>query len=1074
MMQTAWLFPLLLSTTCYALLPPSSPHTTKSSVTLSSFSSWNPNEILLSPLPPPRTSPLLFAVSSATEDPTIISPTNDEDNAPTNNLQGEITLHLNEAVTAQSQQDVTSQRNAVENASQTLMQWVELSKGVKSSMPGAEVFQSVIQGYLSLPSSIRIAQQQQEENESIQECITDNYEEELAEKNQIKSLLGKRTIKGQQQQHQQQQQGGDNTNSSPPHLATRILDVMESYYEPTPEVYDAIIASFGKCALEYLAQIPSLITESNHNDKEDIGVGGEDDDAIEQTKGDMATIDDNDDDEQSNQYSLYYSQAWKSAKAALQLLNRSEDLYHETGKQSNRLPSASSYATVMDVYKALAVNSAHVLLLVDSKKKSRDEALNVWKNLRQRRLEMYRLNDSGATGEGGRRSRYNILPGGVTKSVEDTFGYAYNLLCESSPSYAKESSELSRLMENEQKIGTYHFNQLIFDLAQYPQSFSGLLAQDLLEFMVARVASTPKKERENNPNVPKPTVETINGVLKAWMVTPNYHDAVARRVESVLAKLAGWQSDGTLWGVTPDTVSYNTCINCWKQSGIPGAAERATEILVLMEDDSTNIAPDAISYCSCMSAWAECAATNPRAGANAEAILTRMHSRGKENDDAPKPTTRCFNAVLLAYANGKQKGGGKRALELLRFMESLHSEGYVDCQPDSYTFNIVMKALTNSKETGAAQKANQLLRRMERSNDKGSTLQPDIFSYNIVLDAFSRIGDAESAEKLLQQMYDRSERGSIAKPNAHSYTAVLTAWARNGDGKAVATTRAEELFNNFERKYAAGETDVQADTTVYNALINVWAKSGERKALYRVTQILSTMEELGLQGGDESVAPNSRTYCAVLDCIARSRNFKAYNKALEVIKRMEDFYSEGHESVRPCARAYSIVISTIARSRKRDKAVKAQEMLRRMESEYVKGNVAARPTVYCYNGVLNAAAFTSGDERDQEEAFRVACLTFDELRISEYLQPTHVSYGTFLKSIRKLMPDSEIREKLVTSVFRRCCKEGLVGEMVLREMKALSSPDFYQSLMTGYDTKLGIPPKSFSANVVERDYDWRE
>jgi pentatricopeptide repeat protein len=815
---------------------------------------------------------------------------------------------------------------------------------------------------------------------------------------------------------------------------------------------------------------------------------------------------------------MYYSQAWKSAKAALQLLNRSEDLYHETTSYttgnnvvSDRLlPSVSSYVTVMDVYKALAVRSdSSAELLIDDSKKNRDEALNVWKNLRQRRLEMYRLNNNndgsgGGSGGGnnndsaktttGNNSIFHILPHDIVKtgSVKDTFDYAYNLLRESSTTYPttaeeEESSKLLMNVEDDNKIGTYHFNQLIFDLAKYPQPFSGLLAQDLLEYMVYMVSSSSSsstrfnKSHDNNnnnnnnnnkPNVPKPNVETINGVLKAWMVTPNYPDAVARRVESVLAKLAGWQSDGTLWGVIPDTVSYNTCINCWKESGIPGSAERATEILALMEDQSTNVAPDAISYCSCMSAWAECAATtNPKAaGANAEAILTRMHNRAKENEDAPKPTTRCVNAVLLAYANGKQKGGGKRALELLRFLESLHSQGYPDCQPDSYTFNIVMKALANCKEAGAAEKASQLLRRMEQSYDKGGTLQPDIFSYNIVLDAFSRVGDAESAEKLLEQMYERSERGSIAKPNAHSYTAVLTAWARNGNEKA--TARAEELFNNFERKYAAGETDVQADTSCYNALINVWAKSGERKALYRVTQILSTMEELGLQGGDESVAPNSRTYCAVLDCLARSRNFKAYNEALEVIQRMEDFHLEGYESVRPCARAYSIVISTIARSRRKDKAVKAQEMLRRMESEYVKGNVAARPTVYSYNGVLNAAAFTSGDERDQEEAFRVACLTFDELRMSEYLQPSHVSYGTFLKAIRKLMPDSEIREKLVTSVFRRCCKEGLVGDMVLREMKALSSPDFYQSLLEGYGTKLGIPPKSFSANVIERDYEW--
>ena len=956
----------------------------------------------------------------------------------------------------------------MDNAERLLNQWVELSKAksvddgdsttnnnvTPLSVPGADVFHSVIQGFLSLPSSITIVAQQQQsltnkEEEGGGESKTNDAQEELTDFQ--RSFFG---IKKKNGAAAAVVVGGlvAATTNSPQHLATRVLDLMESYHEPTPELYDAVIASHGQCALEYLAQIP-IVADGGDADQNEV-------------QGEIIM-----DAQQSKQYSLYYSQAWKSAKAALQLLNRSEDLYIETGKASDRLPGVSSYATVMDVYKALAVNSAE--FLVDSKKKnSRDEAMNVWKNLRQRRLEMYRLDDLGAKDDMNRapgNNKFNILPRDVTESVEDTFDYAYNLLRESSASYAEESE----LLMNVDKIGTFHFNQLIFDLAKYPHTFSGLLAQDLLEFMVSMVSSSSRPSNDNNPNVPKPNVETINGVLKAWMVTPNYHDAVARRVESVLAKLAGWQSDGTLRGVNTDTVSYNTCINCWKQSGVPGAAERATEILALMEDKSTNVAPDAISYCSCISVWAECAATNPRAGANAEAILTRMHSRGKENQDAPKPTTRCFNAVLLAYANGKQKGGGKRALELLRFMESLHSEGYEDCQPDSYTFNIVMKALVNSKEAGAAEKASQLLRRMEQSYNKGSPLQPDIFSYNIVLDAFSRIGDSESAEKLLEQMYDRSERGSIAKPNAHSYTAVLTAWAKNGDGKAIATTRAEELFNDFDRKYAAGETDVQADTSVFNALINVWAKSGERKALYRVTQILSTMEELGLQGGDEIVAPNSRTYCAVLDCMARSRNFKAYNKALEVIQRMEDFHSEGYESVRPCARAYSIVISTIARSRKRDKAVKAQEMLRRMESEYVKGNVVARPTVYSYNAVLNAAAFTSGDERDQEEAFRVACLTFDELRMSEYLQPTHVSYGTFLKAIRKLMPDSEMREKLVTSVFRRCCKEGLVGDMVLREMKALSSPDFYQSLLEGYGTKLGIPPKSFSANVVERDYEWR-
>jgi hypothetical protein len=128
---------------------------------------------------------------------------------------------------------------------------------------------------------------------------------------------------------------------------------------------------------------------------------------------------------------------------------------------------------------------------------------------------------------------------------------------------------------------------------------------------------------------------------------------------------------------------------------------------------------------------------------------------------------------------------------------------------------------------------------------------------------------------------------------------------------------------------------------------------------------------------------------------------------------VEDFYAEGYDSVRPCVRAYSIVLSIIARSKRKDKAVKAQELLHRMESEHRNGNTSCRPNVYSYNAVLNAAAFSGRDEREQEDAFRVACSTFDELRMSDYLEPSDISYGTFLKAIKHLMPESEVRANLV-------------------------------------------------------------
>ena len=141
-----------------------------------------------------------------------------------------------------------------------------------------------------------------------------------------------------------------------------------------------------------------------------------------------------------------------------------------------------------------------------------------------------------------------------------------------------------------------------------------------------------------------------------------------------------------------------------------------------------------------------------------------------------------------------------------------------------------------------------------------------------------------------------------------------------------------------------------------------------------------------------------------------------------------------------------------------------------MESEYRNGNASCRPNVYSYNAVLNAAAFSTRDSKDQEEAFKVACLTFDELRMSDYLKPTHVSYGTFLKAIKKMMPESEVRDDLAKGLFRKCCQVGLVSDFVLSEMADLCTADMYQSLLSGVTNDYGNLPKSWSANVRERAF----
>jgi len=55
--------------------------------------------------------------------------------------------------------------------------------------------------------------------------------------------------------------------------------------------------------------------------------------------------------------------------------------------------------------------------------------------------------------------------------------------------------------------------------------------------------------------------------------------------------------------------------------------------------------------------------------------------------------------------------------------------------------------------------------------------------------------------------------------------------------------------------------------------------------------------------------------------------------------------------------------------------------------------------------------------------------------------------------------------KYFGSLFRKCCREGLASDFVLKEMADLSTPGLYQSLLEGVTNEYGNLPKSWSANV---------
>jgi hypothetical protein len=162
-----------------------------------------------------------------------------------------------------------------------------------------------------------------------------------------------------------------------------------------------------------------------------------------------------------------------------------------------------------------------------------------------------------------------------------------------------------------------------------------------------------------------------------------------------------------------------------------------------------------------------------------------------------------------------------------------------------------------------------------------------------------------------------------------------------------------------------------------------------------------------------------------------------------------------------------------ARSGMADKAERAYNLYQDMKKMYLAGNKHVRPNVVAVNAVMNACAFTTtGDDiRLQNRAVEIAHSILKDLEQSPYGRPDQVTYGTFMKTCANQMPDSHTRQQIVEALFKKCARDGQVGNLVLQQLRCMASAELYQQLIghSIHDTTIQLDdlPKDWSCNVVE-------
>ena len=547
----------------------------------------------------------------------------------------------------------------------------------------------------------------------------------------------------------------------------------------------------------------------------------------------------------------------------------------------------------------------------------------------------------------------------------------------------------------------------------------------------------------------EPTLLCYNLAIKSW-------------IKSQKGRAAAEQADRILEDMTvqPDLVTYSSVISAWSTSGMKvHAVARVEELLKKVQE---TMQPNTIVMNAVMSTWVK--SRSPNSVARTGEILRLMEN---STDESMRPDLISYNTHLhaLSMHSAKSQQYAKQALELVTMLEEGYESGRFSFRTNLFSYNLVIDAFCQIQDPGAAA---MVLRRLIRSHN-----QPDTYSFNKVLSSLSKSsvrGACEIAEGLVRYM-DQSYRSGAhpnARPDVLSYGSLLFAYSREGGNSTV--WKAEALLKEMKTRYYAGEYHLKPNRICYNSMIACWASSGHGTLGARKAEELLQEMQAQWEAGDDSMAPDIITYNSVLNAWALSNTRCCAVQAEKYLNRMWELYHSGEEKVKPNDLSYNTVINAISKSRNEGKAQKALRVLRKMDLMYRAGNTDARPNQVTYTAVINSCAFpASNDPKLRKKALDTAIFTLTELQNSRYGHPNQITYGTFIKAVANLLDkDDDLRREIIERAFRQCCNDGQVGEMVLNYLRKAAPADLYEELLSDI-----IQSSGTTISVEDLPVEWR-
>jgi hypothetical protein len=225
----------------------------------------------------------------------------------------------------------------------------------------------------------------------------------------------------------------------------------------------------------------------------------------------------------------------------------------------------------------------------------------------------------------------------------------------------------------------------------------------------------------------QPDAFSMSILATAWAKSRSLE--AAQKAEAILQYM-------DLNGLVPNTITYNAVLNAIAVGNQVDKALRAEDIVQQMkarhEEDGCECAPDVYTYQSLIQAWSK--TTMPGSPQRAERILRYMDEASDTNKKL-RPNAYCFTTVIHAWARSSETQRARSAYNLLntltRRCHDFNNSPKVAKQlrPNVKTFTAVLNACSRPADESEAQEAFSIAKLTMAELALGTYGKPNFLSY---------------------------------------------------------------------------------------------------------------------------------------------------------------------------------------------------------------------------------------------------------------------------------------------------------------------------------------------------------